>query len=133
MTDGGECCGLALGFSRPTFCACCAWSPRNPGGDCDIADTHLTNDALEVRADRSGAGYRFVADNLIRGRTHVSEGRVWRLCSPGRDLAGTQQATRHSERPERPAHDDLVQRDFTASAPNRLWSGAVAANEGRPS
>lgn len=48
---------------------------------------------------------------------------VWRICSTNGWWASFSPAAKGSKarRNELPAHDDLVRRDFTASAPNVLW------------
>lgn len=53
----------------------------------------------------------------------VGERRVWRLCSQQRLWSSTVRKGRRgsSKTPGPAVHDDLVQRDFTASAPDRVW------------
>ena len=47
---------------------------------------------------------------------------VWRICRDHRwwSVFGKPQRGKGAK-PGTPAHDDLVKRDFTATAPNRLW------------
>jgi len=106
-----------LGFSRQAFYA---WD-RNPVSDRDLADAYLTNAALEVHADDPEFGYRFVADELNAAGHHASERRVWRLCSQAGIFSAHSRRRGQAKRPGPPVHDDLVQRDFTAHAPNQLW------------
>ncbi len=106
-----------LGFSRQAFYA---WD-RNPVSDRDLADAYLTNAALDVHADDPEFGYRFVADELAAAGHVASERRVWRLCSQARIFSAHSRRRGTAKRPGPPVHDDLVQRDFTADAPNQLW------------
>ena len=106
-----------LGFSRQAFYA---WD-KNPVCDRDLTDAFLTNAALEVHADDPEFGYRFVADELTAAGHVASERRVWRLCSQARIYSTHSRKRGYARRPGPPVHDDLVQRDFTAQAPNQLW------------
>ena len=45
---------------------------------------------------------------------------VWRICRDNGWVVSVQQAAQ-TGRPGTPSHDDLVNRGFTATAPNRLW------------
>ena len=106
-----------LGFSRQAFYA---WD-KDPVSDRDLEDAHLTNAALDVHADDPEFGYRFVADELAAAGHTASERRVWRLCSQARIFSTHSRRRGKAKRPGPPVHDDLVQRDFTATAPNQLW------------
>jgi putative transposase len=46
---------------------------------------------------------------------------VWRLCSRARIISVHSRKRGTGKKPGPPVHDDRVQRDFTATAPNRLW------------
>jgi hypothetical protein len=69
------------------------------------------------------SGYRFVADELDALGHPTCERRVWRLCSQQRIWSTTTKKGRRStgKEPGPAVHDDLVQRDFTAPAPD--WCG----------
>lgn len=51
----------------------------------------------------------------------MSERRVWRLCSTAGIVSAHARKRGRSKKPGSPVHDDLVERDFTAPGPNRLW------------
>jgi putative transposase len=111
-------CGV-LGFSRQAFYK---WQAR-PVCDRDWDDAHLTDAIIDVHADEPEFGYRFIADELGRVGHRVGEGRVHRLCRQQRVWSTTtRKGRRHSgRRPGLAVHDDLVQRTFTAPAPNMVW------------
>lgn len=106
-----------LGFSTQAFYA---WK-QAPVSDRDLVDAHALNAAREGHADDPGFGYRFIADELHAAGHQVSERRVWRLCSTAGIVSAHARRRGRSRRPGPPVHDDLVERDFTAAGPNRLW------------
>jgi transposase InsO family protein len=111
-------CGV-LGFSPQAFYK---WQAR-PCSDRDWADAHATNAIVDVHADDPEFGYRFIADELERLGQRSCERRVWRLCRNQRVWSTTtKKGRKHSGKTPGPAvHDDLVQRAFTAPAPDVLW------------
>jgi hypothetical protein len=106
-----------LGFSRQAFYA---WQ-ADPVSDRDLVDAYATNAAFDVHADDPGFGYRFIADELAETGHRVSERRVWRLCSAAGIVSVHARKRGKYRRPGPPVHDDLVQRQFAADAPNTLW------------
>lgn len=66
-------------------------------------------------------GYRFLSDELERQGHHASERRVWRLCSDAQLWSSFVKKSRSGKKPGPPVHDDLVQRDFSATHMNQLW------------
>jgi putative transposase len=111
-------CGL-LGFSAQAFYK---WNAR-PVSDREWENAHLVNLIRDVHADDPEFGYRFVADELERAGHRVGERRVWRLCSEHRIWSTTVKKGRKGagKRPGPAVHDDLVQRNFSAPAPDRIW------------
>lgn len=111
-------CGV-LGFSTQAFYKWCA----KPCSDRDLDDAHLTNAIVDVHADDPEFGYRFIADELAAAGDRVNERRVWRLCREHKVWSTTMKKGRtHSSRSPGPGvHDDLVQRQFSAPAPNIVW------------
>jgi putative transposase len=87
----------------------------------DWEDAHLTNAALDAHLEDPNFGYRFIADELEQQGFAVSERRVWRLCSQQHLWSNFAKKKGHSKKAGPPVHDDLVQREFSASAPNELW------------
>jgi len=106
-----------LGFSRQAYYA---WI-ESPLSDRDLVDAYATNAAVDAHRDDPEFGYRFLADELAAAGHRVSERRVWRLCSAQQVFSVHSVKRGKGRRPGPPVHDDLVERKFTATAPNRLW------------
>ena len=111
-------CGV-LGFSPQAFYK---WRSR-PCSERDLDDARLVNAIVDVHRDDPEFGYRLIADELEAAGHTVSERRVWRLCRDHRIWSTTTKKGRRSsgKTPGPAVHDDLVQRDFTAPAPDRVW------------
>ena len=110
-----------LGFSTQAFYK---WRAR-PCSDRDWDDAHLVNEMLDIHGDDPEFGYRFISDELERHGHDVSENRVHRLCREHGIYSTTVKRKRHVRRPGPPVHDDLIERDFTADAPNQRWVGDI--------
>lgn len=106
-----------LKFSTQAFYAWCA----NPVSGRDLVDAYAMNAAFEVHRDDPGFGYRFIADELAAAGHEVSERRVWKICSQAQIVSAHARTRGRWKKPGPPVHDDLVERDFTATGPNRLW------------
>ncbi len=106
-----------LGFSKQAYYK---WR-QSPVRQRDWDDAHLIDVARRIHADDPEFGYRFIADELPGHGITAGENRVQRLCA----VAGiTSVLTRRrgvGRRPGPPVHDDLVEREFRAAAPNLLW------------
>jgi len=111
-------CGV-LGFSPQAFYK---WK-RRPCSDRDWADAHTTNATVAVHADDPEFGYRFIADELAQSGHRSCERRVWRLCRAQRVWSTTTKkgSKTSGKTPGPPVHDDLVQRVFSAPAPDVVW------------
>jgi transposase InsO family protein len=111
-------CGV-LGFSPQAFYK---WQ-ADPVCQRDVENAHLVNVIRDVHEDDPEFGYRFISDELERAGHRVGERRVWRLCSEHRIWSTTTKKGRKSsgKRPGPAVHDDLVQRNFTAPAPDKVW------------
>ena len=106
-----------LGFSKQAFYA---WK-ANPVSQRDWDDAHLINAAYDIHHDDPAFGYRFIADELAAQGITAGANRVARLCSMQRIWSAFAKKRGLSRRSGPPVHDDLVQRQFTAAAPDRLW------------
>jgi putative transposase len=84
-------------------------------------DAHLVNAALDIHADDPAFGYRFIADELTEKRITAGENRVQRRCRDHGIWSVFSKKRGLNRRPGPPVHDDLVERDFTATGPNELW------------
>lgn len=106
-----------LGISRQAYYQWCS----SPVSQRDFDDAHLINAALKIHADDPADGYRFIADELARLGFTASENRVWRICSMQQIFSLHARKKGRSRKTGPPVHDDLVRRDFTATAPNTRW------------
>ena len=104
---------------------------RRPCSRRDLENAYLTDAAVDVNHDDPEFGYRFIADELERLGHKVSENRVWRLCSEQRIFSAHSKKRGLSRRPGPPVHDDLVERDFSASRPNELWLTDITEHQTR--
>ena len=111
-------CGV-LGFSPQAFYK---WRSQ-PVCDRDLDDARLVNRIVDVHADDPEFGYRFITDELQAAGETVSENRVHRLCRDHRIYSTTirKGRTGSGKRPGPAVHDDLVQRDFTATNIDEVW------------
>lgn len=107
-----------LGFSPQAFYK---WR-TDPVSMRDWDDAHLVDAALAIHADDPVFGYRFIADELTAEHgIAASENRVHRLCRAHKITSVIAKRRGRGLRPGPAVHDDLVRREFTAAAPNRLW------------
>lgn len=110
-------CGV-LGFSTQAFYK---WQ-ASPICGRDLDDAHLTNAIVDIHRDDPEFGNRFISDELERAGHEMGEGRVHRLCRQHRIWSTTTKKGRKNHKVPGPAvHDDLVNRDFSAPAPNVTW------------
>jgi transposase InsO family protein len=94
----------------------------NPVPDRDWDDAHLIDAARDAHREEPTFGYRLIADELADVGFVASERRVWRLCSQNGIVSAISRRKRaKGTRPGPPVHDDRVNRDFTADAPDQLW------------
>ena len=94
----------------------------SPFTDAQLDEAYLANAIFDAHRDDPEFGYRFLADEVRQAGHDVSDRVVWRIC---RDFGwwscfGKPKRSKGSK-PATPSHDDLVHRDFTATAPNELW------------
>jgi putative transposase len=87
----------------------------------DWDDAHLINAAVDIHHDDPAFGYRFIADELRQLGIAAGENRVARLCSQQRIWSVFAKKRGLSRKAGSPVHDDLVDRVFTAPAPDVLW------------
>ena len=107
-----------LGFSKQAFFK---WR-RDPVTQRDWDNAHLINAARDIHGDDPAFGYRFIADEIeAESGIAASERRVWRLCSHERIWSVFSKKRGLNRKAGPPVHDDLVERNFTATRVNELW------------
>ncbi|WP_157233510.1 IS3 family transposase [Kibdelosporangium phytohabitans] len=80
------------------------------------------NALFDAHRDDPEFGYRLLADEARDAGSSMADRTAWRICSSmGWWSAFGKKRGRNGKKTGPPVHDDLVRRDFTAAAPNRLW------------
>jgi transposase InsO family protein len=85
---------------------------------------HRANALFDAHRDDPEFGYRYLADEARDGGQVMADRTAWRICSANGwwSVFGTKRGRNGKKRrPGTPAYPDLVERDFTAAAPNQLW------------
>lgn len=94
----------------------------SPVTDAEWSEAHLANAIFDAHRDDPEFGYRFLADEVRQAGHDACDRTVSRICrANGRWSTFGKPRSRKGSKPGTPAHDDLVLRNFTADAPNRLW------------
>jgi putative transposase len=97
------------------------WLAR-PVTDAELAAAYRANALFDAHQEDPEFGYRYLADEARDAGQGMSERTAWRICSQnGWWSAFGKKRGKNGKKPGPPVHDDLVERDFTAEAPNRLW------------
>ena len=88
----------------------------------EVSDAYLANALFDAHADDPEFGYRLLADEVRAAGHQRCDRTVWRICADNRwwSVFGKKRGA-NGKRPGPPAHDDLVERNFTADARNQLW------------
>jgi putative transposase len=88
----------------------------------DLVAAYRANALFDAHRDDPEFGYRFLVDEAREAGQQMAERTAWRICSQlGWWSAFGKKRGRNGKTPGPPVHDDLVQRNFTAGAPNQLW------------
>lgn len=96
---------------------------RSPVTARDLTQAYRANALHDSHLEDPEFGYRFPADEAKALGKSMCDRTAWRLCrDPGWWSAfGKKKARGKGRKPGPPVHDDLVQREFMAAAPNELW------------
>lgn len=93
-----------------------------PVTDAEITAAYRANALFDAHRDDPEFGYRFLLDEAREAGQQMAERTAWKICSQrGWWSAFGKKRGRNGKKPGPPVHDDLVERDFTALAPNQLW------------
>ncbi len=98
------------------------WLGR-PVGDAELVAAHRANALVDAHRDDPEFGYRFLVDEARAAGQTMAERTGWKICSDNGwwSAFGKRKKRGKGGKVGPPVHDDLVQRDFTADGPNRLW------------
>ena len=94
----------------------------NPVTDAELRAAYRANALFDAHRDDPEFGYRFLLDEARDAGEEMAERTAWRICSElGWWSAFGKKRGKNGTKPGPPVHDDLVERDFTATGPNQLW------------
>ncbi|MFB6679604.1 hypothetical protein ACFCWG_45935 [Streptomyces sp. NPDC056390] len=99
-----------------------------------IEEAHRANALFDAHRDDPEFGYRFLADEARSSGAGMADRTAWRICRDNRWWSVFGKKRGRTKKTGPPVHDDLVQRDFTAAGPNRLWLAGItehATDEGK--
>lgn len=119
-----------LGFSEADYYK---WL-KNPISKREQEDRNLIEELHKLHDEDPEAGYRLLSDDLAELGYRASERRVWRLCSIAGIYSITYKRKGRYKRTTQPVHDDLVERQFVAESPNKIWLTDITehwTNEGK--
>jgi putative transposase len=94
----------------------------NPVTAAELTAAYRANALFDAHRDDPEFGYRFLVDEAREAGEPMAERTAWKICSGlGWWSVFGKKRGRHGKKPGPPVHDDLVERVFTAEAPNQLW------------
>jgi len=88
----------------------------------ELAQAYRADALFDAHRDDPEFGFRFLADEARHAGQPMADRTAWRICSDNGwfSVFGKRKRAKKTQ-PGTAAHDDLVRREFTATAPNRLW------------
>lgn len=100
----------------------CRWL-RNPVTARDLVQAYRASVLHDAHLEDPEFGHRFLADEAKSLGDPTCDRTAWRLCRDQQwgSAFGKKNARGKARKPGPPVHDDLVQREFVAAAPNELW------------
>jgi putative transposase len=94
----------------------------SPVTDAELTAAYRANALFDAHRDDPEFGYRFLLDEARDAGEAMAERTAWKICSEqGWWSAFGKRRGRNGKKAGPPVHEDLVRRDFTATAPNTLW------------
>ncbi|WP_136090270.1 IS3 family transposase [Auritidibacter ignavus] len=101
-----------------------------PITDAELVAAYRANALFDAHRDDPEFGYRFLLDEARDAGEVMAERTAWRICRDnGWWSAFGKRRRGKGRRPGPPVHDDLVRREFTADAPNRLWLSDITEHK----
>ena len=93
----------------------------NPVTDAERIEAYRANALFDAHRDDPEFGYRYLVEEARTAGEPMAERTAWRICADNRwwSVFGKKRGKNGKAGP--PVHDDLVERDFSAQAPNQLW------------
>ena len=95
----------------------------NPITKTELVEAYRANALFDAHRDDPEFGHRLLADEARGAGEAMSDRTAWRIASENGwwSAFGKKKARGKGRKVGPPVHDDLVRREFTADAPNRLW------------
>ena len=95
---------------------------REPVTEAEWDEAHLVNALVDAHKDDPEFGYRFLADEAADAGFIASRRTIWKRCHENALWSSFgKKKPRKGATSKAPAHDDMVRREFSATAPNQLW------------
>lgn len=94
----------------------------HPVTSAELAAAYRANALFDAHRDDPEFGYRYLVDQARQAGEPMAARTGWRLCSQNRwwSVFGKKKRAK-ADKSGSPVREDLVQRVFTATAPNQLW------------
>ena len=94
----------------------------------ELVQAYRANALFDAHGDDPEFSYRFLADEAADAGRVMAERTAWRICSTNGWFStfGKKPKRGTGKNAGPPVHDDLVQRDFTATAANELWLADIS-------
>ena len=93
----------------------------DPVSEAELVEAYRANALFDAHRDDPEFGYRYLVEEAREAGEPMAERTAWRICSRNRLWSVFGKKRGKSGKTGPPVHDDLVERDFTVDAPNRLW------------
>ena len=93
----------------------------NPVTGAELERGYRANALFDAHKDDPEFGYRFLADEARDGGQPMADRTAWRICSDNQWWSAFGKKRGSGKKAGPPVHDDLVKRNFTTDAANRLW------------
>ncbi len=94
----------------------------NPITDAEVVEAYRANALFDAHENDPEFGYRYLVEEAREAGETMAERTAWRICSQNRCGVCSARSAAKNGKVGTPVHDDLVEREFTADAPNRLCS-----------
>ncbi|MFR9774386.1 IS3 family transposase [Nocardia sp. SC052] len=95
----------------------------------ELDQAYRANALFDAHRDDPEFGYRFLADEARAAGEPMADRTAWRICSAQGWWSAFGKKRRGKGKAGPPVHDDLVRRNFTAEAPNRLWLADISEHQ----
>ena len=94
---------------------------KEPVTDAELAAAYRANALFDAHRDDPEFGHRLLADEAREAGEGMCDRTAWRICSENGWWSVFGKKRGKNGKPGPPAHEDLLERDFTAAGPNQLW------------